>query len=106
MGLKEQLMADYKEAMKNHDSVKKETVNLVRAALMASSLVTCCLCWAKRFRLILKAISIIIIILFMALHIRYCINGDYMEIGSYRLTRCWNWIVGAFQSCCYIPFLR
>ena len=33
MGLKEQLMADYKEAMKNHDSVKKETVNLVRAAI-------------------------------------------------------------------------
>lgn len=33
MGLKEQLMADYKEAMKNHDAVKKETVNLVRAAI-------------------------------------------------------------------------
>lgn len=33
MGLKEQLMADYKEAMKNHDTVKKETVNLVRAAI-------------------------------------------------------------------------
>lgn len=26
-------MADYKEAMKNHDTVKKETVNLVRAAI-------------------------------------------------------------------------
>ena len=33
MGLKEQLMADYKEAMKNHDTVKKNTVNLVRAAI-------------------------------------------------------------------------
>ena len=33
MGLKEQLMADYKEAMKNHDAVKKNTVNLVRAAI-------------------------------------------------------------------------
>ena len=33
MSLKEQLMADYKDAMKNHDSVKKETVNLVRAAI-------------------------------------------------------------------------
>ncbi len=26
-------MADYKDAMKNHDSVRKETVNLVRAAI-------------------------------------------------------------------------
>ena len=33
MGLKEQLMADYKEAMKNADAVKKETVNMVRAAI-------------------------------------------------------------------------
>ena len=33
MGLKEQLMADYKEAMKNHDTVRKNTVNLVRAAI-------------------------------------------------------------------------
>ena len=33
MGLKEQLMADYKEAMKNHDATKKNTVNLVRAAI-------------------------------------------------------------------------
>lgn len=33
MGLKEQLMADYKDAMKNHDAVKKNTVNLVRAAI-------------------------------------------------------------------------
>lgn len=33
MGLKEQLMADYKEAMKNHDAVRKNTVNLVRAAV-------------------------------------------------------------------------
>jgi len=33
MGLKEQLMADYKEAMKNADAVKKETVNMVRAAV-------------------------------------------------------------------------
>ena len=33
MSLKEQLMADYKDAMKNHDTVKKETVNLVRAAI-------------------------------------------------------------------------
>ena len=33
MGLKEQLMADYKDAMKSADSVKKETVNMVRAAI-------------------------------------------------------------------------
>lgn len=33
MGLKEQLMADYKEAMKAADAVKKETVNMVRAAI-------------------------------------------------------------------------
>lgn len=33
MGLKEQLMADYKDAMKNQDAVKKETVNMVRAAI-------------------------------------------------------------------------
>lgn len=33
MGLKEQLMQDYKEAMKNADAVKKETVNMVRAAI-------------------------------------------------------------------------
>ena len=33
MGLKEQLMADYKEAMKNADSVRKNTVNMVRAAI-------------------------------------------------------------------------
>jgi len=33
MGLKEQLMADYKEAMKNADAVKKNTVNMVRAAI-------------------------------------------------------------------------
>ncbi|MBQ9272719.1 MAG: GatB/YqeY domain-containing protein [Mogibacterium sp.] len=33
MGLKKQLMADYKEAMKNADAVKKETVNMVRAAI-------------------------------------------------------------------------
>ena len=33
MGLKEQLMADYKEAMKAHDAVRKNTVNLVRAAI-------------------------------------------------------------------------
>ena len=28
MGLKEQLMQDYKDAMKNADAVKKETVNM------------------------------------------------------------------------------
>ncbi len=33
MGLKEQLSNDYKEAMKNADSVRKETVNMVRAAI-------------------------------------------------------------------------
>lgn len=33
MGLKEQLMQDYKDAMKSADSVKKETVNMVRAAI-------------------------------------------------------------------------
>ena len=33
MGLKEQLMADYKEAMKSADAVKKNTVNMVRAAI-------------------------------------------------------------------------
>lgn len=33
MSLKEQLMADYKTAMKEHDVTTKETVNLVRAAI-------------------------------------------------------------------------
>lgn len=33
MGLKDQLMQDYKEAMKNADAVRKETVNMVRAAV-------------------------------------------------------------------------
>ena len=33
MSLKEQLMTDYKEAMKAADAVKKETVNMVRAAI-------------------------------------------------------------------------
>ena len=33
MGLKEQLMADYKEAMKNADTTRKNTVNMVRAAI-------------------------------------------------------------------------
>lgn len=33
MDLKEQLMADYKTAMKEHDVTTKETVNLVRAAI-------------------------------------------------------------------------
>lgn len=33
MGLKEQLLADYKTAMKEHDVSTKNTVNLVRAAI-------------------------------------------------------------------------
>ena len=33
MGLKEQLMDDYKNAMKAGDAVKKNTVNMVRAAI-------------------------------------------------------------------------
>ncbi len=33
MSLKEQLMADYKTATKEHDVTTKETVNLVRAAI-------------------------------------------------------------------------
>ena len=33
MGLKDQLVADYKEAMKSKDTVKKNTVNMVRAAI-------------------------------------------------------------------------
>lgn len=33
MGLKEQLMADYKDAMKNADTARKNTVNMVRAAI-------------------------------------------------------------------------
>ena len=33
MGLKEQLMQDYKEAMKSADTVRKNTVNMVRAAI-------------------------------------------------------------------------
>ena len=33
MGLKQQLIADYKEAMKNKDTVRKNTVNMVRAAI-------------------------------------------------------------------------
>lgn len=33
MGLKQTLMDDYKEAMKAGDQIKKETVNLVRAAI-------------------------------------------------------------------------
>ena len=33
MGLKEQLMSDYKTAMKEKDAITKNTVNLVRAAI-------------------------------------------------------------------------
>jgi uncharacterized protein YqeY len=33
MGLKDQLLLDYKTAMKEHDITTKETVNLVRAAI-------------------------------------------------------------------------
>ena len=33
MGLKEQLMEDYKDAMKKGEQTRKETVNLVRAAI-------------------------------------------------------------------------
>lgn len=33
MGLKEQLMEDYKDAMKAADTIKKNTVNMVRAAI-------------------------------------------------------------------------
>ena len=33
MGLKEQLLTDYKEAMKAHDSTRKVTVNLIRDAI-------------------------------------------------------------------------
>ena len=33
MGLKEQLMQDYKDAMKSADALKKNTVNMVRAAI-------------------------------------------------------------------------
>jgi uncharacterized protein YqeY len=33
MSLKEQLMADYKEAMKASDAVRKNTVNMVRASI-------------------------------------------------------------------------
>ena len=33
MGLKEQLMADYKDAMKSADTLRKNTVNMVRAAI-------------------------------------------------------------------------
>ena len=33
MGLKQQLIADYKEAMKSKDTVRKNTVNMVRAAI-------------------------------------------------------------------------
>ena len=33
MGLKEQLMQDYKNAMKEADTLKKNTVNMVRAAI-------------------------------------------------------------------------
>ena len=33
MGLKDQLVADYKEAMKTKDTVRKNTVNMVRAAI-------------------------------------------------------------------------
>ena len=33
MGLKEQLMQDYKDAMKSADAVRKNTVNMVRAAI-------------------------------------------------------------------------
>lgn len=33
MGLKDQLLQDYKTAMKEHDVTAKETVNLVRAAI-------------------------------------------------------------------------
>ncbi|MEG0291274.1 MAG: GatB/YqeY domain-containing protein [Anaerovoracaceae bacterium] len=33
MTLKERLMNDFKEAMKSHDTVKKDTINLARAAI-------------------------------------------------------------------------
>ena len=33
MTLKEQLMADFKEAMKAHDEIAKNTINLARAAI-------------------------------------------------------------------------
>ena len=33
MGLKEQLMQDYKDAMKSADTLRKNTVNMVRAAI-------------------------------------------------------------------------
>ena len=33
MGLKEKLMADLKEAMKEHDKVKKDTISFARAAI-------------------------------------------------------------------------
>ena len=33
MTLKERLMADFKDAMKNKDEVRKNTINLARAAI-------------------------------------------------------------------------
>ena len=33
MGLKEQLMQDYKDAMKSADALRKNTVNMARAAI-------------------------------------------------------------------------
>ena len=92
MGLKEQLMNDYKEAMKSGDHARKETVNLVRAAIKQREV---------DMRKVIDDDSEIVSIIKKQVKMRTDALADFAKAGRDDLTEAYNKEIEVLKA--YLP---
>ena len=92
MGLKEQLMNDYKEAMKSGDHARKETVNLVRAAIKQREV---------DMRKVIDDDSEIVSIIKKQVKMRTDALADFAKTGRDDLTEAYNKEIEVLKA--YLP---
>ena len=92
MGLKEQRMNDYKEAMKSGDHARKETVNLVRAAIKQREV---------DMRKVIDDDSEIVSIIKKQVKMRTDALADFAKAGRDDLTEAYNKEIEVLKA--YLP---
>ena len=92
MGLKEQLMNDYKEALKSGDHARKETVNLVRAAIKQREV---------DMRKVIDDDSEIVSIIKKQVKMRTDALADFAKAGRDDLTEAYNKEIEVLKA--YLP---
>ncbi len=92
MGLKEQLLQDYKDAMKNSDTVKKDTVNMVRAAIKQHEI---------DFKTVLDDDADIIRIIKKQVKMRADAISDFVKAGREDMVEAYNKEIEILKS--YLP---